>query len=814
MPQFSNAQPVTDQQLDAANPGDNPQPVPFWNSVQDGADSFWNTQRVGGRRDALSKALRERNDEIAARTGVRLPSSWDMDNIEPWDLKVGPLSIDLGSVLSLGTDADRRTMGQQTGVSISDDQYEQRVEQLRQQQPDKMAGVMSRAQLNQFLTAQMGSKQEQATQDARTGFQGQAGTFTGGVVTSFADPVTLAPMVATDGGSAFFRGTALAADASRPLIGQVLASSARGAITNAAFQAAQTPFQVAEAEQIGPAYTWRQAAGDIGNAAIAGGVLGPVAEGLGEVLKWGGGKVTRALLREGVEDPVERGALQASDQFDRDELALRNLAPADFETARDALVNGAPKPDLGFDQDLTTLFDSPEAEPSTRVNRPQLGPDGASLLAEQDYRGRPIYAASFDPATLQADPQRFQYKADGDAQGVTERLRGVQQWDPTASGKTLVWEAPDGQRYIADGHQRLGLANRLRAAGFDDARLDGYLLRSADGWTAGDARIIAALKNIREGSGTPLDAAKVFREAPQALNDRSLPVTGEFISQARGLARLGEDAFRAVINKVIPERYGAILGDMAGERPDLQPSLLKLLVDGEPANIEEARALVSEGLLDDFIKTEGAQTDLFGGVAPELTTIARAKVKASVLRSLKSNAELMASLVRRADAIEAGGNVLARDANEASLGIDRAALELVDKLSMRDGPIGQAMADAARAVAEGKRPVDAARPITEKIRQAIRDGHALDLMRGEEIAPAAPSEQSLQELKAFDDPDGAGAKEQAQAKPEDRALEVGREEPAPEGEPKEALHPGLFDDLPAVGAEERARARLAQCAPE
>lgn len=808
MPQFSTAQPLNDQQFVAAHPGENAQPVPLWTGIGDAWSLVSDTQRTGSHAEALSKALVDRGQDIAGATGVKLPLTPQMAQLAPNDLDVGGMKLSLDGPFYWFKAADQSIM-KSTGMMVDDAEYERRVEKLRAEHPDAMRGIPTRAELLQDIADEATWKQQKVANDRAGGGWGAFGTYIGGIAAGFTDPVNLGLMAATDGGSMFFNGTRLAADsaaaASRPLAARVLASSARGALVNGVFQAAQAPFQMADSQVAGQPYTFGDALGDEGNAILAGAALGPIFEGISHGLGWAKGKLGREVLREGGLDPVDRGALEVNDQVARDEMALRNLAPGEFETAQTALATGDLKPPARFDQDLTTLFDEPL---STSVAHPQPG-FGDLVLAQQEYRGRMISAASFDPATLQADPVRFQYKAGADAQGVTERLRGVQQWDPTASGKVVVWEDPNGQKFVADGHQRLALAQRLATEGFTDARLDGYLLRAADGWTSGDARIIAALKNIREGSGTALDAAKVFRDAPQAINDRSLPMTGEFMSQARGLARLSDDAFGAVINKVLPERYGAILGDMAGDRPDLQPSLVKLLVKGEPANMDEARALVSEGLLDDFVQAEGIQSDLFGGQAPDLTTIARGKVKASVTRSLKSNAELMASLVRKADAIEAGGNVLARDANEAQMAVDRAALELVDKLSLRDGPIGKAMAEAAREVNGGKRPADAAKKVAEMIRQAIRDGHIQDLIRGDDIAPKAPDATAIADLKVFDDPNGKGAQDQAQGKPEDRALELGQ--PA-DGEP--ALHPGLFDDLPEVGAEERARTRLAQCAPE
>src|SRR5205814_1380514 len=164
--------------------------------------------------------------------------------------------------------------------------------------------------------------------------------------------------------------------------------------------------------------------------------------------------------------------------------------------------------------------------------------------------------------------------------------------------------------------------------------------------------------------------------------------------------------------------------------------------------------------------------------------IARAKVAATVKRSLSRDARLFSGLVRNADAIEAGGNALARDANEARLAVDRAALEVTAKLAMRHGPVGEAMADAARKVAAGEAPATAAKAVLARVREAIEAGERLDDQRGVTLNPPPPSPAAEKLLAAFDDPAGPGAKAQAVEAPED----VGAEAP-----------PGLFDDLPETG---------------
>ena len=55
------------------------------------------------------------------------------------------------------------------------------------------------------------------------------------------------------------------------------------------------------------------------------------------------------------------------------------------------------------------------------------------------------------------------------------------------------------------------------------------------------ARVIAAVKNIAEGTGTAIDAAKVLRDAPDRFGE--LPPRSALVRQAQGLVLLSDDAF-------------------------------------------------------------------------------------------------------------------------------------------------------------------------------------------------------------------------------------------------------------------------------
>lgn len=741
-------------------------PVPFWSSVaRSGRDQMFNSNE-GGREAWLDSRLLERHREIERLTGQPFEYAEEMSASSAFGrdqaTDIDPYSADAGVRRSV--QARRPTLLE----------YERRLDQLRILHP-QLRDVPTLAQIRARSSAELSQIRADAEAGAESGFAGGVGAFVGGTGAAILDPINLAAAVTTGG-----------VGAGRPLLTRMAAQAGVGA----GVEGLSIPERARSAQvEGGPEYTGQQALTE-----LAFGTAAPVAfEGLGT----GAAAVWRSTARqlERSADPASRGMADQIERLLDDEAVIGGSAP-DFDGARAALARGDLPPQIQPERDLEGLFGE---APATLRNQRQPGTPGIS--AEAEYHGRRIHAGQFDPLTVEADPIRFQYKADGDAEGVTGRLRGVERWDPTASGKAILFEDTDGRIIVADGHQRRGLARRLAEQGFEDARLDGYLFRSADGWTARDVRVVAALKNIREGSGAVLDAAKVFREAPAALRDRSLPVTGDFIQSARQLAGLSDDAFRAVINGVIPERFGAVIGEQAGDRPDLHGDLVELLRRGEPRSAEGARALVQEGLLDDFLKSEGRQMDLFGGLPRESTVIARGRIREAVLAALRKDEKLNTALVRNADAIEAGGNVLARTDNEARLAVDRAASELVSRLALRSGEMGEAFSEAAAAVTKGETsPGAAAKGLVQRIRAAVAAGERLDEIRAETIDPSPPSPAALAEAQAFDTPGGAGQRDQIQPKPEDADLEG-----------DDTL--GLFDDMPTIVPEERALAVLRACAP-
>jgi hypothetical protein len=722
-------------QLLAAHPGENAAPVPFFDAVKRSFDDTVKTRNSEAVRNNYGRRVNAIDDQYKAVTGKNMPA---------YGYTFG--------------DASNRT---DVLDDIPDADFDRWVLEQRAADP-RLAFLRTTGELRNDVTAELMPVRQAA---AAAAVQHPVGSFIGGLGGSLMDLDNNLMMVGT--APVGIEGTGLKMIATR--IGL------QGAV-GAGSMAVLAPGKMSDAQRFGgPAYTSADAAGDIAGGALGGAAIeavGIAGAKLGGYL-WGTHIAPRLATGAGV-DPVVRGAIRKLEMSDIDEQAAGGAAmPGERDHAVHALSIGDPAPVIETEKNLDDLFEnSANAVPNYQNVASayhSLSPGQNTVMTATEYQGRKIWSGQFDPMTLDTDAVNFQYKADGDREGVTARLQGVQSWDPASSGKSLIFENAEGRQFVADGHQRRGLARRLVEQGFEEKpMLDGYLFREADGWSARDVRIVAALKNMREGSGTILDAAKVFRDAPGSAADRSLPVTGDFIQQARALAKLEPEAFGAVVNKVIPERYAAEIGQVAGHRPDMHMAMVRLMKEAEPASIDEARALVSEALLDEQIASEGIQADLFGGIAPQMTTIARAKVKASVLGQLRRDARIYTQLVKNADIIEAGGNALARTENERRLSLDLAAAEIVNRLSLRSGPVGEAFADAARKVAEGARAGDVSKGITASVKKAIADGEIEALSREINLTPEAPPPPIEIDPKA-----------QIEAKPEDVQLEAGLRKPTP-----------------------------------
>ncbi len=315
-----------------------------------------------------------------------------------------------------------------------------------------------------------------------------------------------------------------------------------------------------------------------------------------------------------------------------------------------------------------------------------------SELANNDIK-------QFSPDELKTDAKTFQYKDNSDSEGRTDRMNGVNEWNAQNSGIVIVWENNAGQKYIVDGHQRLGLAKRLNDK---NIKLNGYLYREKDGYTPSDVRLIAAKKNIAEGSGTSIDTAKIIRELGGSQNyPTDLPRTGVNYEYGIALSNLGDEAFEKVVNGYVTPAQAAMIANVI--RNDYQKQSVAIdVVAQEDINTLPEVELMARQILSTPTETF-EQTNLFG-TEQIVQSFAMEKVKIinAAIKELSKSKNLMAHLANNTKAIEENGNILNAKNNEELKRQSEQAIEVIKKLSFLEGNISTKANELAKQVKAGE----------------------------------------------------------------------------------------------------------------
>jgi hypothetical protein len=581
----------------------------------------------------------------------------------------------------------------------------------------------------------------------------------------------------------------------------------REALIGAGFEAARQP-QLAEwYGRLGIEYSSEDFFRNVGFGAAAGAGFAVGAEAIGMGLRraFGGGQrppggavggqptsnpdplnlLSTQQLREGVEAMRAAGV-----SFNSEASAAFTLAQRIEETQ--SFNFGLPPAEYARNLSLAELGVAEGKIPEDLLyNTPSVATREALQAAqpEMENLGGVLYA--FDPRDIGVDARTFQFKGGGDEFGVTDRLQFITEWDPQLAGVVTVYEYADGRLFVADGHQRVGLARRLMAQNPDlNIQLYGYRLREIDGITPEQAMISAAITNIAQGTGSIIDAAKIARMDPERFRSmvgRTLPPTSQLVRQARDMMALSQDAFGSVINEVIPSNYGAVVGRILGDRPELQQAAISVLARAEPANVFQAEAIVRQVREADV--DVATQQSLFGEeMVVESLYTERARVLDRAVKTLREDRAAFANLVRNAENIESAGNVLDRSVNQRRADLDGQAIALVQTLANRKGPLSDALSDAARLARDTGSYGASTRQFVESIRRAITDGDFERLTSGEvgrvvnDTPPSGRSEVGKEpSLAGFDEPTGHGRAVEQQA--DDLTREMFPEEVGPAPEP-------------------------------
>tara|TARA_R100001082_G_scaffold111080_2_gene93236 strand:- start:101 stop:3901 length:3801 start_codon:yes stop_codon:yes gene_type:complete len=288
---------------------------------------------------------------------------------------------------------------------------------------------------------------------------------------------------------------------------------------------------------------------------------------------------------------------------------------------------------------------------------------------------------------LEVDAKVFQYKEGGDEFGVTDRLKDVTEWNPHASNAIMVYEFADGRKVIVDGHQRLGLAKRILAQkDGQKPKLVGMLYREVDGYAPDQIRIWAAIKNIQEGSGTSVDAAKILRISKKNFDNfkASLPKRSSLVREAMEMYDLADDAFDLVVRGQFPPAHAALVAKLVKDK-SMHKTILELLRQVNPDNLSKARAIILQA------KDSGTQiieqTDLLGTEFIKKSLFSnKADILDTVIRNLRADKNLFKRLNLQKNKINSSGkNVLDEKYNKNRESINEKILQLIEKQATRSG---------------------------------------------------------------------------------------------------------------------------------
>jgi hypothetical protein len=698
-------------------------PVSLWDGITAGFQRGWEVDRLGARSERYRQQMYDRHEAVRSR-GVDAPVPVFMGAMDPMDRRV------------MAASPFRRN------VALSSAEYENAIETARATQPERLAGVPTAREFNARLDADLRALAAGYDERIEASPSPLAARLLGGVAASAVDPVNLGIAVSTGGLGAGYG-----------LLGRVGVQAGVGAASEGVLGLGV----MAEAAAYGgPDVTGEDVALNMAAGALFGAGFELGGAGVSALLRRGRARALSERLDEvnALPDGQARAmAYEISDALDFDRLtadvddpAIANVLATELQLAELATVYGAPArpvlpdPVMSLDQQLDDalingprpapvlddLFTAPSAATGVlELDAPLAGMapepvrNSSGVMIERlEAGGRPVSWGMFDPREIETDAKAMQFKDGGDASGVTDRLAGVRQWNPLRSGKVFVFERTNGARIIADGHQRLGLAKRLASEGADDIRLDGYLFREADGWTVNEMRTEAALKNIAEGSGTAIDAARVLRASG---DDASLPRTGSLMRDAEGLRHLSDDAFGLVVNEVVSVRDAAIVGRVAAASPDRHAGMLAILKDGAYGRAEDVEIAARKLSQEQWVaRNDGAQVEMFdlGEMVPALWH-ERNKAVGAATEALRGEGRAFNHLVNNASLYEQAGNALVSDVNAARAQATSGAAGVLARLAELPGPIREAVDQAARDIAAGVPPKQAVRPVVAATLEAL-----------------------------------------------------------------------------------------------
>lgn len=300
--------------------------------------------------------------------------------------------------------------------------------------------------------------------------------------------------------------------------------------------------------------------------------------------------------------------------------------------------------------------------------------------------------------SLNVDPERFQFKLNTNAKGVTDVLKGSKTFDPFLGGTVTAWRDPEtGKDFIVNGHHRHELADRTGHATMN-------VMYATDSKDAQAARAAGALVNMAEGRGTAIDAAKFLRDSGKTVADlaeKGISDKEPIVQQAAILLDLNDVAFAKLARGQL-ELPAALAVAKYVKDPDRQQKLFQRFADREEEGKDTslrhmemmAKAMASVPAIENQKKDLFSE---FGGATHDDVFDEKTELAGFVGNHLAKelNDWTAVSNKGRADRVKDVGNVLKTDENQTLKEKAEQSKNLFDKLWSLGGPISDGLTEAA-----------------------------------------------------------------------------------------------------------------------
>jgi hypothetical protein len=372
----------------------------------------------------------------------------------------------------------------------------------------------------------------------------------------------------------------------------------------------------------------------------------------------------------------------------------------------------APPPAVARDTSISSASPSPQppmisyVPQGPEVSRSSVTASAAQfpeLNAPESIRVAGADVVQVPTSHIALRPELMQFKSiDDRATGTNENDKITAKYDPIKADNLLVWEPQDpaayglsaGQRYIAaDGHHRHTAAVEQ---GID--RQNVQILRESAGFSANDARTLAAEKNIAGGKGTIYDQAKFIRNVAATHGpDAALERAGQIGARGRKAATIAlaaePDLYASFINEQVTPEAAAAIANVAPRDAGLQRLGIQRALQGEDPE-----------LIANFLQAVRAQT---GSRQPTAEQVDLFAADDAAIKAAEKAARRARAIQREiGDQIASVAGASRRPEKAKALGVDvkdpeAVAAKLVELQNLRDRARNWALDNSIRDLAMG-----------------------------------------------------------------------------------------------------------------